>query len=298
MYMAKNDRVPATKTLRRGIFCAVLCKATVLVVSMFAFVAPSFAECNITLRWDDDPPYFIAQKDHVAGIDADVIREAMGRLNCNLSLVYLPWARALVELREGRVDMVSGAYHTPERENYAHYAATVPMASPNLLFIRSSDTAEFNHVGLREALDSGFRLGAQINVSYSAEYDALVSDPGYRKNIEFTSRRESLWRMLALNRVDGVIADKLTAMHEIRTLGLASQITQSSLVVSDKTPYYIFSEESVSPQFVPDFDRVLDDMKRDGSYSAIVHRYVCPPVYMYQASPDIREFCSRSPIPQ
>ncbi|MBK1887980.1 substrate-binding periplasmic protein [Marinobacter sp. DY40_1A1] len=276
MKQATNALESAASLIPQGAACAVLCKAVVLVVSLLGFAAQSVAECRITMRWDDDAPYFFPQLGHVAGIDADISREIMQRMGCNLSLVKLPWARALVELREGRIDMVSGAHRTSEREKYAYYASTVPTVSPNLLFIRRSDRAEFRFSGLREVLDSGFRLGAQINVSYSEEYSALVQDSRYRGNIEYTSRRDSLWRMLALNRIDGVIADKLTAMHEIQALGLSDRITHSSMVVSNRKAHYIFSKESVSPEFVADFDRALEAMQNDGTYSAIVHRYVCP----------------------
>lgn len=291
MQLTRNDREPAIFCMPWGVSCAGFCKATVLIVSSYGLVVPGFAECNITLRWDDDPPYFVAYGNNVAGIGADVSREVMRRLDCNLSLIKLPWARALAELSQGRVDMVSGAYHTPEREHYAYYANTVPTVSPNLLFIRRSDKADFGFAGLKEVQGSDFRLGVQINVSYSEEYDTLVKDPDYEKNIEYTSQRQALWRMLALNRVDGVIADKLTALYEIRALGLADQITDSSIVVSDKNAHYIFSKNSVSSEFVANFDRALEAMQNDGTYSAIVHRYVCPPVVIFQGVRDIYHFC-------
>ena len=86
----------------------------------------------------------------------------------------------------------------------------VGLVSPNILFVRRSDEARFDLSGLRELLESDFRLGAQINVSYSDEYSALVQNPDYEKNIQYLSRRESLWRMLARNRIDGVVASRLT----------------------------------------------------------------------------------------
>ncbi|MCP4063136.1 transporter substrate-binding domain-containing protein [Marinobacter sp. UBA2498] len=179
---------------------------------ILCFSAPSYGDCDITLRWDDDPPYFMVQEGKVVGIDADLVREAIGRLNCGLSFQKMPWARALRELRDGHVDMLSGAYRTPEREEYAHYSDVVGLVSPNILFIRRSDESRFELNGLRQLLESGFRLGAQIHVSYSEEYSALIQNPDYDKNIEYLSRREPLWLMLARDRVDGVVASELTGL--------------------------------------------------------------------------------------
>lgn len=252
-----------------------MCKSALILVSVLCFSAPSYGDCDITLRWDDDPPYSMVQEDEVVGIDADLVREAMKRLGCDLSLKKLPWARALRELRDGRVDMLSGAYRTPEREQYAHYSSVVGLVSPNILFIRQADEARFDFSGLKELLESGFRLGAQINVSYSDEYSALIQNPDYEKNIEFLSSRESLWRMLARDRVDGVVASQLTGLYEIQELGLSDTISPSSLVVSNKPAFFVFSKASVSPEFVADFDRALQSMLDDGTFASIVNRYVC-----------------------
>ena len=275
MYTGKSNGFPFSQLLPLRLFGPVLSKSALVFASVLCFAAPSYGDCDITLRWDDDPPYFMAQEDDVVGIDADLAREAMERLGCSLSLQKLPWARALVELRDGRVDMLSGAYRTPEREQYAHYSEVVGLVSPNILFVRRSDEARFDLSGLRELLESDFRLGAQINVSYSDEYSALVQNPDYEKNIQYLSRRESLWRMLARNRIDGVVASRLTGLYEIQELGLSGTITPSSLVVSNKPAYFVFSKASVGSEFVADFDLALRAMLEDGTFEAIENRYVC-----------------------
>lgn len=172
--------------------------------------------------------------------------------------------------------MLSGAYRTPEREQYAHYSSVVGMVSPNLLFVRQSLMESFEATTLEEALASDFRLGAQIDVSYSDDYDNLVHDSGYRDEIVYLSKRELLWRMLAQNRIDGVIASQLTGLYEIAHLGLSDQIVPGQIVISDKPAYFIFSKRSLTLEFVSDFDRELRSLIKDGTFSAIVRRYVCP----------------------
>ena len=242
----------------------------------------------MTMRWDDDPPYFMVQEDEIVGIDADLSREAMARLGCRLSFEKLPWARALRQLREGGVDMLSGAYRTAEREQYAHYSSVVGMVSPNILFIRRDARASFDFDSLRALLESDFRLGAQIDVSYSDEYRALIQNPDYAENIEFNSRREPLWKMLARNRLDGLIASKLTGLYETKELGLGDTLTPSSLIVSEKPAYFVFSKKSVGSGFVSDFDRVLQSMQDDGTFDDIVDRYVGGPIgsaFSYSQNP-------------
>jgi len=274
MYTGKSNGLPFLQFLQLRFLGQALRQSALAIASVLCFSAPSYGDCDITLRWDDDPPYLMAQADEVIGIDVDLAREAMGRLGCSLSLEKLPWARALRELRDGRVDMLSGAYRTPERELYAHYSNVVGLVFPNILFVRRSDEATFDSNGLRELLESDFRLGAQINVSYSDEYSALVQNPNYVKNIQYLSSRESLWKMLARNRVDGVVASQLTGLYEIRELGLSDKVIPSSLVISNKPAYFIFSKASVGSKFVADFDLALQSMLDDGTFATIVNRYV------------------------
>ena len=275
MYPGKSNGLPFSKLLHPRFLTPALCRPALVFAFILCFSAPSYGDCDITLRWDDDPPYFMVQEGKVVGIDADLVREAMGRLNCGLSFQKMPWARALRELRDGHVDMLSGAYRTPEREEYAHYSEVVGLVSPNILFIRRSDESRFELNGLRQLLESGFRLGAQIHVSYSDEYSALIQNPDYDKNIEYLSRREPLWLMLARDRVDGVVASQLTGLYEIQELGLTGTLTPSSLVVSNKPAYFVFSKATVAAGFVADFDRALQSMLDDGTFASIVNRYVC-----------------------
>lgn len=255
--------------------------------ALFAWTPLAFADmhdkpCDLTMRWDNDPPYFSGHGQEVVGIHADVSREVASRMGCTLSLVRMPWARALLELQEGRIDMLSGAYRTPEREKYAHYASVTGLFSPNVLFIRKDDSRDYKNLTLKDLLASDFRLGAQINVSYSSSYDELMEDPFYTRNVEHVSRRHSLWRMLARNRIDGVIASSFTGLYEIKNIGLTADIVPTNLILADKPAYYIFSKATIDEALVASFDAALQSTIDDGTFAEIVDRYVCRPVLTSQ----------------
>lgn len=72
----------AFRKLRRKIFLALGCA--------FGLVPPTFADCTISLRWDNDPPFFMMQDARVVGIDADLVRAIAERLGCDLTLATFP----------------------------------------------------------------------------------------------------------------------------------------------------------------------------------------------------------------
>ena len=79
-----------------------------LVASFFPFLA--WAECVKTVRWYDDAPYAFKGADgQPAGIAVDLAAAALKTLHCQTSFVEMPWARALLELQAGRLDLLPGA---------------------------------------------------------------------------------------------------------------------------------------------------------------------------------------------
>ena len=75
------------------------------------------------IRLSPDPDWrpvdFIDQNGEHAGIAADYVRLAAGRLGLGIVLVKeRTWPQVLQAAREGRIDMISGVLRTPERERY------------------------------------------------------------------------------------------------------------------------------------------------------------------------------------
>ena len=231
--------------------------------------------CSKTMRWDDDPPYTFIDPHvpgHVQGISVDIARSILNTLGCDLKLVKMPWARGLESLKSGEIDLLSGAFNTPERQEYAYFASTSEH-SPNVLFIRKREESIWQFSSLADMVDSKFRLGVQINVSYSQEYELLKQQDEFSKLLYSNSSRKSLWKMLTLNRIDGVIADRKTGLIELQNLNLQGNIIPSSLTISSKPSFYAFSKKTNTREFVGQFDEVFLNLIDEGKVSEIENTY-------------------------
>ena len=98
MYPGKSNGLPFSKLLHSRSLTPALRRSALVLAFILCFSAPSYGDCDITLRWDDDPPYFMVQEGKVVGIDADLVREAIGRLNCGLSFQKMACGYALRRL--------------------------------------------------------------------------------------------------------------------------------------------------------------------------------------------------------
>jgi polar amino acid transport system substrate-binding protein len=232
------------------------------------------AECVKTVRWSDDAPYsFAAPNGEVHGFNADLAREAFARIGCGARFVEMPWARALVELEAGRLDVLPGALRKPEREKFAFFSRPVNR-SPNVLFIRKAAEAKYPFQKLGDLIGTDFRLGAQIGVTYGGDFETLAKRPEFNVRITQLTARKSAWKMMEIGRLDGVIADEVTALAELQQLGLSSEIVKSGVVVATEPAAFALSKQSNTADFVRSFDHSLESMLKDGKYKEIRERYV------------------------
>lgn len=234
----------------------------------------AFAQCVKTVRWSDDAPYsFQRPNGEVSGFSPDLLRAALKGMDCEARFVELPWARALRELEQGRLDILPGALRTPEREQFAYFSRPVSI-SPNVLFVVKQVSSQLRLGALADITGTGFRLGAQIGVAYGPQYDALVKTPAFAARITQVSNRRNAWKMMEQNRLDGVIADEMTAQVELAQLGLADSIVKTDIVVSTEAALVALSRASLTPEFVKHLNRSLDDMMADGRYQKIRAQYL------------------------
>lgn len=237
----------------------------------------ALAACEKTLRWDDDPPFSLEAADGgVVGIDVEINRAALARLGCQTKLRKLPWARALKELELGRLDILPGAFRRPEREVYAYFSGAVLPPSRNILFMHPQAMQRWPATRLLELQHSAFRLGAQINVAYGADYQQLMSEPRFAARVSMVANRSSLWHMVAKGRIDGVIANEYTGAYEVHQLGLSEWIKPTAVVVSSEAAEVAFSKRSTDARFVQAYAAALHELVANGRYQRIVQRYVKP----------------------
>ena len=249
-----------------------------MVIALALLPALQAHACSKTVRWYDDAPYsFRTPHGQVSGFDAELTSAILSRMGCTAVFVEMPWARALSELEAGRLDILSGSFRSAQREVFAHFSAP-SLQSSNLLYIGPQARARYRLIRLEDLAGTPFQLGVQIGVTYGEQFDALKADPRFRNNQVRVSLRRNAWKMMALGRIDGMIADEATAALELQQLGLADQIKPSGVVVSTSTSMVAFSKRTVAPQFVAAFNKALQASIADGQYRRIRERYLrCPP---------------------
>jgi len=232
------------------------------------------ATCNKSVRWYDDGAYSYRGADgQPTGFYVDLVREALRRMDCAAQWQEMPWARGLVELEAGKLDILPGARKTPEREKFAYFSRPVNR-SPNVLFMSKAASQRFAFTRLADMVGTDFRLGIQLGVAYGAEYDELIKNSDFLARTQPLTSRRSAWGLLQMGRLDGLISDEVSAWVELQNLGLSNAVVKTRVVTSDDPGLLALSRLSNTPEFVATLDRTLQAMMNDGSYKRIRERFV------------------------
>jgi polar amino acid transport system substrate-binding protein len=229
--------------------------------------------CVKTLAWSHDPPNTLRLADgEVGGVEIDLHRELFKALGCELRLEELPFARALIELQSGRVDLIPATLARPERLRYALFSKPL-LYLHNVLYVRAADVPRTQGLRLVDLVDSGWRLGGQVGVVYGSEFAALLDDPRRAAKISRVPHRASLWKMLDRQRVDGVLANQLTAQHELAQMGLSERLRPTDIALPVESGGTAWSRASTDEAFVRRFNLALDSLRSSKRYGELLAPY-------------------------
>ena len=235
------------------------------------------ASCVKSLRWSDMPPYaFKDAQGTIQGLHINLAQEALKRLGCSVKLVEMPWARAILDLERGKLDLLAGAANTKERESFALFSRATNSAR-TVMFVSRNSKWHTRFQRLSDILGTDFRLAVRRGSTYSDEYDTLLKNPEFVKHLSFVTAPQSGMRMIAAGRVDGHLGDELGGLHFVKTLGLSNEVQLSTLAVSKDADHIAFSKATHDAAFVQRFNEALRRMVDDGTYIRILEKYLpCP----------------------
>ena len=85
----------------------VMLAAVVVLVAGLSSAGPTHAVCSPRIGWEPYVPHqFVGEDGAVTGADIELMRDVAGAIGCDYRFEELPWARQLLELRSGVLDLV------------------------------------------------------------------------------------------------------------------------------------------------------------------------------------------------
>jgi polar amino acid transport system substrate-binding protein len=244
------------------------------VLAFLCFGARALASCELRVGWEPYLPYQFATDGEVTGADVVLMRELASAIGCEVVFEELPWARQLLELEQGTLDVAMSASWTPERAAYAHFSVPYRRAD-RAIFVRRGTVSQYPLSALADVPGIGFRLGVILGYYYGPEFEALKRDPAFAAYIDPAADYPTNIKKLLHARIDGLLVDDVAVMRaEARRLGVADRVERYPLPMAGDEFHLMFSRRSVAAEVVAAVDRQLQVMKASGRILAILDQSV------------------------
>lgn len=228
---------------------------------------------EFSLGWEDWQPYqYKDDSQTVTGLDVELMQAIFKNMDHELSLIELPWKRHLNNVSSGRTDLAASASKTAEREKYAMFSDPYRSESA-VMFIRKEDSGKYQFDTLKGIIGTDFKLAVTRGYYYGEEFEGLMKDPAFQKNVQEVNDNQLAQRQLVRNRVDGFLEDPIAASIELRDEGIRDQVVVHMPIYADDI-YAMFSKKSTSPELVEAFNKSLAELRSNGEYDRIMDKYL------------------------
>ena len=182
-----------------------------LLLSALASQAVGQPLTSLRVAWDDYPPYQMAGTDaQPQGLDPLLTNAVLRQAELGASWVRMPWARQLLSLQDGSLDLAVSASQVPEREAYALWTEPYRPERGALMALRRPTQAPRH---LRELAQTAVRIGMIRGTAYPGEFVEAQQSPGFARRLLPLRHAGQGLQLLLKGGVNYLIDDPVTLQY-------------------------------------------------------------------------------------
>ncbi|SDT28761.1 amino acid ABC transporter substrate-binding protein, PAAT family [Pseudomonas umsongensis] len=210
------------------------------------------------------PPISWSDGKQVRGLAPSVVRQLFGQLGYEVEIVVLGnWKRCLLDVAEGRVDVVL-AYSTAQREQSMLFSTVAVLREEVALFINRQHPVKFEQ--LQDL--AHYRGGLLFGESYGLAFDRMVAQ---HNNIEWVASSRQNFGKLIRGRIDFITQERRTGELYVETLPGAQDIVALPKALSVDYLRVAVSRRSPLSAHMPQIDAQLQRMVDAGDIQRLLN---------------------------
>ena len=223
-----------------------------LLLACLTMSAIAAAESELSLYYNERPPYFETEATQIKGVRAQQLKEIMYEAKINAQWISLPVNRIMQQLtaNEG-AHCTGGWFKTPEREQFAVFSEFFAYNEPATAILRKDFFREEYAMLSQLLIIPNIRVMTKQGQYYGNYLEEAMKL--YRVHrIEVTDSHEEMLQHLDLNRADVMFVNRAEA-EDLLQKNKRFESTLTTIDVQDKTPIpplYIMCNKSINPQIM------------------------------------------------
>ncbi|KGJ96874.1 ABC-type transporter, periplasmic subunit family 3 [Colwellia psychrerythraea] len=235
-------------------------KCSLLFLCFITFNAYS---CQLDIRLEHfSPESHKSHNDEWFGIDIDLTKALLNEADCNFNILETPWARALLMLARGEIDLMINVSKTPEREPLYYFIG--PIRNEEIVFA-TYKTVEHNLTKVDDILKLDKPVAIQRNAYYGEAIQRLIDNEKYTELFVHVPNNDIKLKLLERGRISGFLEAKRHVIHGINNDEKFSNVWFPPLIFHKNPVYFALSKQSVDEQLINkifnSFQRLLDQGK-------------------------------------
>jgi polar amino acid transport system substrate-binding protein len=223
-----------------------------LATLLFSFNTTSNAKENEEFKIPADSwaPFRMITEKGYEGIDYDLINEIEKRYNKKIKIIKTPWARSLINMRNGKLDGMTGVAKREEREEFLHYISPPYYTCSTVFYVKKGNA---NKIKTYDDLKN-YQIGQVDNSAYFTPYD---TDKGLLKRS--VKNEVQLVRMLIANRLEVIIGTDCQVDFDIKRMGYQDKIEKAIYKPNNNVDlYFTLSKKS---KYAKDLNKITNIIK-------------------------------------
>ena len=206
---------------------------------------------------------FLTDPEKIGGYLIEITKAAYEKVGYSVEIEYVPWARALSLVMEGKSEAILGAYFNEERAKKLYYSDV--LATSELVFFKLK-TSNINYKEISDL--KKYKIGVIRDAIFTKEFD----EADYLSKDESSDYLTNIKKLFA-ERVDLVLEKKSVVLSTLKT-NFPKDYDKIDYITPALTTIYFYNCFSKSTEGsiekVKDFNKGLELIKADGTYKKIL----------------------------
>ena len=216
----------------------------------------------------DAPPFNMLDGENATGFATDILREVLKQAGVDYHIQFLPWPRALLNVKQEPNTLIYTISRTPERES--QYEWIGPFAKHQGFFYKLASRKDVRVETLQDV-----RRYRVATVRGDAQTDLMLKldivDPD---QLQLVSDGDTPIRMLLAGRIDLVIANEFGIAWRMKQHGLSGADIERTVMLVDNGGYYFALGKGADPALVAKLRKAFADVKERESPQRLLERYL------------------------
>ena len=230
------------------------------------------AECSLRVRASDyAPQYYKDSEGNWHGMAIELASLLLSTAGCKAEFEDIPWARSLLMIETGELDMLLNVSKVPAREKDMYFIG--PQRDETMiLIVKKGSKHTINSLDDITNLPNG--IGIERGNFYGDKFsEKLKADKNFASKVSDVTSSVQNYQKLKLGRVDGFVTDRYNYSYRIGTNDTYQDFAVHPFVIHRNDVYFAFSKKSVSQEIINRLKQAYYRLASEGEFEKIMLKY-------------------------